>query len=409
MKGLAGNRRGSEHPRTALVLSGGGARAAYQVGVLRGLADLGVFSHDRSPVDIIVGASAGAINAASLAAHADDVVAGIASLEAVWGGLQPRQVFRTDIRSLGSIGMRWVRDLSFGGALHHVTPKSLLDTAPLWTLLAKHLPLARIDDNVAAGALRALAVSATDLYTSTGIVFLDGRSDLPLWQRGRWLVERARIGVPHLVASSAIPIFFPSVEIDGRHLGDGCIRNTAPLSPAINLGADRIIAVGVREAGRAPERPGTIGRPPPTVAQIAGVLLDAVMLDAIEVDIEHSERVNASVLRCGTSDGHNPFRWIDVLWVSPSRPFGAIAAELSDHIPRIVRYLLRGLGSDEAATELASYLLFDGTFCRRLMALGRADIERRQDEVRRFFAGGTAPHEMDHTRRPPRGTAGAAR
>lgn len=379
----------SEAPRTALVLSGGGARGAYQVGILRGLADLGLLPDGQSPFNILVGSSAGAINAATLAAYADGVTEGIDRLERVWGELKPQDVFRTDLWSLGNIGMQWVRDLTFGGALRHVAPKALLDTGPLWKLLDGTMPLARIDEQLARGTFDALAVPATDLYASGGTLFLHAVPETPLWKRSRWQVERTRITVRHVMASSAIPVFFPSVEIDGRHFGDGSVRNTAPLSPAISLGAERIVAVGVR----GPSRLSAVAtrraqRPAPTVAQIAGVLLDAVLLDAIESDVEHATRVNTSVFRCGTadsSDSSNPFRWVDVLWLHPSRSLAEIAAELAGRIPAVVRYLLRGLGDDEATTELASYLLFDAAYCRRLMEIGREDVAMRAEEIRGFF------------------------
>jgi NTE family protein len=205
------------------------------------------------------------------------------------------------------------------------------------------------------------------------------------------VVEPTTIGPDHLMASSAIPVFFPSVPVDGRHLSDGCIRNTTPLSPAINMGADRVVAIGVREA----RPPGHVSMvddtAPPSIAQIAGVLLDAVMLDAIEVDVDHSERINTSVELCRTSDPANPFRWVDVLWLGPSTSIAAIAAELADHIPRIVRYLMRGLGSDEATTELTSYLLFDPAFCQRLLELGRQDVLDSRDVVEAFFRGERPP------------------
>jgi NTE family protein len=370
---------------TALVLSGGGARGAYQAGVLRGLLDLGLLQGD-SRVDVVVGASAGALNGAALAAFVDRPGEGIATLERLWSTIEPQRVFRTDVRSLGGIGARWVRDLSFGGVLRHVAPKALLDTAPLRALLAEHVPFERIDANVESGALRALAIPATNLYTADGVFFVDTRADVPLWRRGRFSVERTQIRVEHLMASSAIPIFFPSIEIEGRHFGDGSIRNTAPLSPAIHLGAERIVAVGVRRAGLPAEKAVAGRRAPPTIAQIAGALLDAVMLDAIEVDVEHSDRVNASVLSYATGDPRKPFRWIDVLWLSPSCGFAKIAAELADHIPAVVRYLMRGLGPDDATSELTSYLLFDGVYCSRLMAIGRADVQARRDEILAFFA-----------------------
>jgi NTE family protein len=375
---------GSQPCVTALVLSGGGARGAYQVGVLQGLRELGVLG-DEHPVAILVGSSAGSLNAGALAAYIDRPDEGLARLESIWTEIEPSQVFRTDLRSLGGIGARWVRDLSFGGLMRRVAPKALLDTAPLRELLTSRLPFAQIESNVEAGRLGALAIPATNLHTGDGVIFVACPDSTPLWRRGRWSVERTRIGAPHLMASSAIPIFFPSVEIEGRHLGDGSIRNTAPLSPAIHLGADRILAIGVRRAGLSPERARAGRRAAPTIAEIAGALLDAVMLDAIEVDVEHSGRINQSVLAAPTPHAEHPFRWVDVLWISPSRSFREVAAALEHRIPPIVRYLMRGLGPDDATTELASYLLFDGEFCRQLVEVGRADVEARRDEIAAFL------------------------
>jgi NTE family protein len=375
--------QGSEpRPRTALVLSGGGARGAYQVGVLQGLLELGVPTGGRG-FDVLVGSSAGAINAAVVAAYADDVALGVKRLSRVWSSIDAQQVFRTDLRSLGGIGAKWVRDLSFGGILRRVSPKSLLDTAPLRELLAASVPFERIDRNVDEGRLRALAMPATDLYTADGVIFLDATPRVPLWSRGRWSVERTRIRVEHVMASSAIPVFFPSVEIDGRHFGDGSVRNTAPLSPAINLGADRIVAVGVRQPTAETGRLRRVS--PPSIAQVAGALLDAVLLDAIGVDVEHSERVNTSVIAAPAEEGsEQPFRLIDVLWLSPGRHFHEIAREFEDAIPPVIRYLMRGLGSDEETAELASYLLFDGAFCSRLIEIGRTDVAARRAEILEF-------------------------
>ncbi len=385
----------------ALVLSGGGARGAYQAGVVKGLVELGLVPAGPSAFDVIVGSSAGSINAGMLAAHADDIGEGTVRLVEIWNQLEAQQVFRTDIRSLGRIGVRWAWDLSFGGALRRVQPKALLDTAPLRKLLGR-IPLSRVETHVKAGTLHALAVAATDLYSSNGFVFVHGRPDIQPWTRSRWRVERTRIGVEHLMASSAIPVFFPTVQIGGRHFGDGCIRNTAPLSPAINLGADRIVAIGVQGPGaRDTAKPKKL--PPPTIAQIAGVLLDAVMIDAIEVDVEHSDRVNTSVVSCRDRDPNNPFRWIDVLWLRPSADIGSIAAELADRVPPILRYLMRGLGTDEAITELLSYLLFDPMFCSRLVDLGRDDVIAAREQIAHFFAHGAGakgrpPARAAHTK-----------
>ncbi len=372
-----------DRPRTALVLSGGGARGAYQVGVLRELVEQGFLPRDRPGIDVLVGSSAGAINTAAVAAAADDFATGLLRLERIWRGIRPSHVYRTDVASLGRIGMRWAWDLSFGGATRHVQPKSLLDTAPLRRLLSRHISFARIEANVADGHVGALAIIATDLHSSNGVIFLAASPDTPRWSRRRWRIEPTAIRVEHLLASSAIPIFFPSVAIAGRHFGDGSIRNTAPLSPAINLGADRIIAIGV--SGPPPDPTPAVPLEPPTVAEIAGVLLDAVMLDAVEVDVEHSERVNTSVLHCPTGRAGDPFRKVDVLWLRPSHLVRELAQELAHRMPVTVHYLLRGLGSDEAVTELASYLLFDAAFCGKLIDLGRQDVAAERDRIARFF------------------------
>lgn len=366
------------------MLSGGGAHGAYQVGVLRGLLEAGLLPPGPAGFDVLVGSSAGAINAGALAARADSFAEGVARLERVWGEIQPERVFRTDIRSLAGIGARWIRDLSFGGALRGVRAKALLDTAPLGELLRESIAFDRIEAQVASGALRALAVVATDLYTSQGVVFVHAAPGTRMWRRRCWSIEPARIEAVHVLASSAIPVFFPSVPISGRHFGDGSIRNTAPLSPAINLGAERILAIGVRGPSAGAKASGK-PPPPPSMAQIAGVLLDAVMLDALEVDMEHSERVNRSIVSLPEAERSDVFREVEVLWVSPSQSFRPLAAELSDRIPRVVRYLLRGLGSDESILELASYLLFDSAFCQRLMEVGRADVEASRSAFEDFL------------------------
>ncbi|MEN8158549.1 MAG: patatin-like phospholipase family protein [Myxococcota bacterium] len=381
----------------ALVMSGGGARGAYQAGVLSGLADLGLLEEgDPLPFRLLVGSSAGAINAAGLAAFADQPLEGIERLVEAWRSIESQQVFRSDLRSLGGIGVRWARDLSLGGLTGHVSPKALLDTEPLRETLEGWIPFPRIASNLASGALRALVLAATNLYTATGVFFVDGASDLPLWRQTRRITERTRVGADHVLASSAIPLLFPPVPLGGRWFGDGSIRNTAPISPAIHLGAQRVLAISVRE-----QRPDTdpgrhrTGRPAPSIAEIAGALLDAVMLDAIEIDVEHSGRVNANVTRYPRPVPGEPFRFVDVLAIHPSEDIGALAAELASRVPRIVRYLLRGLGSDEAITELSSYLLFDPVFCGRLVDLGREDAKANRDEFERFF---TEPAEPPTTR-----------
>jgi NTE family protein len=384
----------------AIVMSGGGARGAYQAGVLAGLADLGLISDDSPlPFRILVGSSAGAINAAGMAAMAERPREGVARLEKAWSEVEAQQVFRTDLRSLGGIGVRWARDLSLGGLTGKVSPKALLDTTPLRDVIDDWIPFDQISRNIESGAVHALVLSATNLYTSTGTVFVEGAADHPLWQQVRRRVERTDIGLDHVMASSAIPLLFPPVRLENRWFGDGAVRNTTPLSPAIHLGAERILAISVRGPRPHAEAPTGRGqRPAPSIAEIAGVLLDAVMLDAIEVDVKHSDHVNESVTRCARALPGQPFRWVDVLALHPSEDISSLAAELAERVPRIVRYLMRGLGSEEAITELTSYLLFDPVFCGRLVELGRRDVEANQDELRSFFTG---PPKIPQLPTPP--------
>jgi NTE family protein len=378
-----------DRPRTALVLSGGGARGAYQAGVLAGLLEHGFL--EETQFDFLVGSSAGSLNAAMLASRAEDPAAGVQELERIWREIHADKVYRTDIASLGRTGVRWAFDLTFGGATGSVKARSLLDTAPLHELLRRQLRAGQIEENIQSGRLSALAVIATDLHTSNGVIFLQAAREIREWQRRRWRVERTTITPEHLLASSAIPVFFPPVGIDGRWFSDGSIRNTAPLAPAIQLGADRIIAIGV--SGPPPrDAEKRAYREPPTIAQIAGVLLDAVMLDALEVDAEHSERVNASVAHYSTRPPTQPFRAVDVLLLRPSERVRELAGTLIDRVPPAVRYLMRGLGPDPAITELASYLLFDAEFCGALIDLGREDVAREKDSISSFFAGKKPAH-----------------
>ncbi len=378
----------SDHPesaaRSALVLAGGGARGAYQAGVLAGLAELGLLEPAVSGLDTFVGSSAGAINSVMLAAHADEPVVAVDRRIELWSSVRAQDVFRTDARTLGETGIKWAWDLTFGGAVGGGSPKSLLDTAPLREFLRKQVPFARLGPQVASGALHALAISTTDMATGDGVLFLEGQPGIATWQRRRWHVRKDSIGVDQILASSAIPIFFPTVEIDGRHYGDGSVRNTAPLSPAINLGARRILAISVREPTAPVHGQGPV--PPPSIAQIAGVLLDAVMLDAIEVDLDHSMRVNRSVKSWQIPEGKDQLRKVDVFWIQPRENFTELAAEFTHEIPGVIRYLMRGLGSEETITELASYLLFAPGFTARLIEAGRADVAAARDAIEEFFA-----------------------
>ena len=363
---------------TALVLSGGGARGAYQAGVLFGLLERGILPPGCCPFKILVGTSAGSIHATTLAARADEFDQAVLELMEVWSRIRARHVFKTDYRSIGKIAYTWARDLGFGGLLGQVSPKSLLNTAPLSRIFAG-IPFKQIQGQIDKDNLLALAVPTTEYFSNQNVIWLQGKPDLPDWsKKRRTRVERTKIGVQHILASSAIPMLFPSVQIDGRHFGDGCIRNHTPLGPAIRLGADKILAIGVHEpAGLSEDRK-------PMVADIAATMLDAVMMDAMETDVAHCNRINENLHK---NKGSKDFRKVDVMWLAPSLPIAPLARQLMHRIPAPVRYLLRGLGGDRSASELATYLLFHPDFCGRLLHLGRYDVQQREDEIEAFLYG----------------------
>ncbi|HET9595165.1 MAG TPA: patatin-like phospholipase family protein [Anaeromyxobacteraceae bacterium] len=373
-----------------LVLTGGGARAAYQVGALRAI------SHIRreklSPFRIFAGVSAGAINAISMAAGADEFQTAAAQLTDVWHGLTPDRVYRTDARGLLNIGTRWIKDLSAGGLLGSSRINYLLDTAPLRDLLAHVLPVSRLTPHLRNGLLRGVAVSTTSYATGMAVTFFDGARDVQPWFRRTRVGVREKLRLPHVLASAAIPIFFPPVKIRGLFYGDGCVRMNSPLSPAIHLGAERILAIGVQslppvelppERSRAPRRDWL----PPS--EIAGVLLNAVFLDSLEADVERLERVNRTISfippdQRGTPS--QPLRAIPTLVLRPSQDLGTLAADQYSRFPRMLRYLLKGIGATgETGSDLLSYLAFEPEYVDRLMELGYADTMRSRTEVEAFL------------------------
>ncbi len=370
----------------ALVLSGGGARGAYQAGVLNATSEIAARLGQKRPFDIFTGASAGAINASFLASQADNFLQATENLANLWGTLDAQQIFRSDALSLGKIGIKWMRDLPFGGLTGFSPGPSLLDTAPLRELLQNNLDFPKIQSHIQSGALKALAVTAVDYHSSMAATFIQGNDDLKMWIRSRRFSERTVIHTDHIMASSAIPLLFPPIEITGRHYGDGCLRNNAPLSPAIHLGAEKILVVGVRrhtdiDAVKMKAAPNA-----PTLARVINTLLNAVLLDNIELDVDRLNKINEFMGKI-PSDLHQQlnFRKIDLVWVHPSIDIGQLAYDHAHKLPSFIRYLLRGLGPSEDSKEIISYLLFDPTFCQKLMEAGYEDAMAKKDEIERIL------------------------
>jgi NTE family protein len=373
-----------------LILTGGGARAAYQVGALRAVAEL--VGSGRNPFPVITGVSAGAINGAALAASADDFAGGVRRLAETWLSLTPDHVYRTDVLSVASIGSRWIRNLTSGGLVTLRQVNHLLDTSPLRALLSERIALDRVPGLIAAGMLRGVGVTATSYFTGTAVTFFDAVPEVSAWARSRRLGRRETLTIDHVMASAAIPVFFPPVRLGDTFYGDGQVRLTEPLSPAIHLGADRLLAIGVRYARTAAETESlnteeTAQRMLP-VSQVAGVLLNALFLDHLDTDVERLDRINHTLTLASPPPGDldSPFRTIPVLTLRPSVDLGGLAADQMDHFPRMVRYLLRGMGAGRrGGFDLVSYLAFERSYVDRLQTLGYEDTLARRSELEAFL------------------------
>lgn len=396
-----------EKPLTGLILTGGGARAAYQVGVLVALMQLrreAGLPASTNPFGVICGTSAGAINAAALASHADRFDDAVQRLASVWSNFSADQVYRAD--SLGVIrsGAQWLTMLSIGWVIarwRRARPRSLLDNSPLEDLLRRLVDIDRVPQMLAERHLHALAVSVSSYTSGLHVTYYDALEAIEPWTRSQRVALRSPIGIEHLLASSAIPFVFPShaLAYEGQNewFGDGSMRQTAPISPAVHLGAERILVIG---AGRLQEPSGRRAAAPggyPSLAQIAGHAMSNIFLDALAVDVERMRRINHTLsLLPESARAATPLRPIDVLVIAPSQRLDDLAAEHQGALPAPVRALLRGMGVTGQGTQargavLSSYLLFEAPYTRALMALGAEDTLARRDEIRRFFGWERAP------------------
>lgn len=393
-----------ETPLTGLILSGGGARAAYQVGVLQALAALrreacgaGSAQAARNPFGIICGTSAGALNAAALACNADRFDTAVDSIAEVWRNFQADQVYRADSIGVLRSGAQWLTMLSVGWVLakwRRARPKSLLDNSPLAGLLQRMVPLERLPQMLSQRHLQALAVSASSYSSGEHVTFFESAARVDPYLRSQRIAVPATLTIPHLLASAAIPFMFPAQRLvqgaQSGWYGDGSMRQTAPISPAIHLGAQRVLIIGV---GRMQEPPGRVVKDGgyPTLAQIGGHALSSIFLDGLSVDIERMHRINRTLeLLSPDQRLATPLQPVQALVIAPSQRIDDIAARHQKDLPTPVRALLRGVGSssssgDARGAALASYLLFEAPFTRELMALGEADTHARRAEVLAFF------------------------
>jgi NTE family protein len=370
----------------AILLPGGGARASYQVGVLLGIARI-LGRNQPTPFRVVCGTSAGAINAATLAVYADSFRGAVARLLKLWRSIEVGKVYHADLATVSTHGMRWLASVLVGIGV----PKgaaSMLNNAPLRALLERQLDLGCIDGHIRSGALRALGISATSYSTGHSVTFFQAADGIAAWKRTRRRGEPASIGVDHLLASTAIPFVFPAGRIGDDYFADGSVRQLAPLSPALHLGARRILVIAV---GQFSGQQANQHHPAdyPSFAQMAGHALASVFLDNLGADLERLQRLNhvLNLVPPERQARHPEIAHIDALVLSPSRDIGAMARPYAGELPRGVRYLLRGLGSTEGTgASLLSYLLFDRRYTRALIDLGYDDAMARRDEIEAFLA-----------------------
>lgn len=398
---------------TGLVLTAGGARGAYQAGVLKRIGEIRALRNAPIPFGIIAGASAGAINGSMIAATALDFAQGTGKLSALWSQLSVGDVIRADTRALLGNGLQLLRDLALGGVIGAGNVPSLVDAAPLRAFLQRHLPVDGIGAAIDRGALYAVALTATGYHSGKAFTFIQGQQGHPLWLKSRRVALPATLGVDHVCASAAIPLVFPPVPLTTggttAWFGDGALRLTTPLSPAIRLGAQRLLAIGVRcqesaraltsaeLAGEGSESQPTLLRRPP-LSQICGVFLNAIFLDHLDADVDHLLRMNGLVANNPVQADRRrrlpaePMRVVTPLVISPSEDLAIVAKTFAHRMPKTIRYVMDGLGTPDAqSADLMSYLLFDSAFTRALIDIGYRDASERIAEIEAFLAPPSPP------------------
>ena len=377
--------------RLALVLPGGGARCAFQVGVLKAVSEL-LPPRARNPFRILSGTSAGAINSVVLASKAQRFRFAVRELDRVWGNFETSQVYRTDAMTMLKSSLHWLAAIVFGG-LGVRNPRALLDNAPLRALLARNIRFGRIQANLERGFLDAVAVTAAGYQSARSVTFYEGIEALEPWERTRRVGKRERIGLDHLMASIAVPMIFPPVAMHGEYFGDGAMRQATPLSPAVHLGASRILVVGVRDERADPVAEDDSKEPEyPGFGRIAGYMLDTLFLDGLYSDLERLARINRMLESVPPEHRHGfaaEMRPIDTMVVLPSVDLRVLAVEYLRELPLPIRLLLRGIGGSEG--RLLSFLLFEAGFTRALIDLGYADAMRDAERLRAFVMGEPVP------------------
>ncbi|WP_137818461.1 patatin-like phospholipase family protein [Pseudomonas sp. 2FG] len=379
----------SAKPVTGLILSGGGARAAYQVGVLAAIADL-LPDATQNPFPVIVGTSAGAVNAVGLACGALHFTEAVRRLTQVWQNFHTHQVYRSDLPGVLRQAYRFLGHSLLG--LGKSLPVALLDSSPLRELLARELDFSGIAAAVRMRQLRAVAITAFGYESGQAVTFYQGRATIDPWLRHRRVGVPTRLKLEHLLASASIPLIFPPVKINREYFGDGAVRQSAPISPALHLGANRVLVVGVSGNPQSGDANAIVIRPktgrPPSLAQIGGHLLNSTFIDSLEGDIELLERLNhmSRWLPAELPPRSLAPKPVEVLVIAPSQPLDQIAARHLHELPRTLRLFLRGPGATKASgAGVLSYLLFEPGYCNELIELGYQDAMAQKTALLSFL------------------------
>lgn len=390
----------SDKIKIGLVMPGGGARGAFQVGVLKAISEI-MPRGCQSPFSIISGTSAGAINSVVLAAKSKCLHRGVAELIHVWGNFESSQVFRDDSWTMLKSSLHWLSFIIFGG-LFVGAPRSLLNNSPLRALLEGNIRFPLIEQAIRDGHLHALAVTAAGYSSARSTTFFQASSETAEWTRKRRGGVRCTITLDHLMASVAVPLIFPPVRIGEQYFGDGAMRQATPLSPAIHLGADRILIIGIRDETTDPSPDPSKLQTPPSLAHIAGYMLDTLFMDGLYSDLERITRINQlvdSIPERKRSDALRHMRPIDTMVVLPSEDLRDIAARHRQAMPLPVRALLRGIGGrGRSESRLLSFLLFEREFTQDLIRLGYKDAMAVRNELERFLTGQEVPRLIAPTR-----------
>ena len=371
-----------EEQVTGLILPGGGARNAYQAGVLKAIADM-LPEDARNPFQVISGSSSGALNAVLLASSANRFQEGVDRLWGIWSNFHVGKVFKVDSWTAFKSAVGWGANFLLGGLTRQ--PRSVLDNSPLRELLERHIRFARIQQAIDSGDLRAVSITASGYSSGLSVAYYQGSKELVPWRRTRRTGIPTELTINHLMASSAIPVLFPAVKLRNEYFGDGSMRQTAPLSPALHMGANRLLIIGVRNTGQEPQPDDSREVNYPSFGQISGYIFDTLFMDSLDADIERMRRINHTITETRQKQVEyqdTSLRQIDYLVISPSQDVREIVAKYVHNFPKSVRILLKGIGAlAREGRPLMSYLMFDAPFCKELMELGYQDGMAAREQI----------------------------